>query len=112
MERICARSLSVSPSRACIESNLLVQQNLAVAVVDDRTFHDVRGDDVLDLLRDDHGFAEELSDRLKEVFQIFRHALLADGLPRLFQKDHLTDTFQPAHLVDESFHDDDGYNGE
>lgn len=43
----------------------LVKENLAVAVVDDGAFDDGRRDDVLDLLRDHHSLAEELSDGLK-----------------------------------------------
>ena len=90
----------------------LVKKNLAVAVVDDGTFDNRRRNDILDLLRDDNGLAEELSDGLKEILQIFRHALLADGFPGFFQQYHLTDTFQLPHLVDEGFHDDDGHNRE
>ena len=90
----------------------LVQQNFTIRVVDDCALDDIRGDDVLDLLRDDDGLAKEFSDRLKEVFQVFRHALLADCFPRFFQKYHLADTFQTAHLVDEGFHDDDGHDRE
>lgn len=29
-----------------------------------------------------------------------------------FYENHLSDTFQPAHLVDEAFHDNDGHNRE
>ena len=85
----------------------LVQQDLAVAVVDDGALDDGGRDDVIDLLGDYDCLAEELPDRLEEVFQILGHALLADGLPRLLQQDHLADTLQLSHLVDERLHDDD-----
>ena len=88
----------------------LVKENLAVAVVDDGTLDNRRRNDILDLLRDNDGLAKELSDGLKEILQIFRHALLADGFPGFFQQYHLADTFQFPHLVDEGFHDDNGHN--
>ena len=42
----------------------LVEQDFAIAVVDDRLLHDGRGDDVLHLLRDRHHLAEVLADGL------------------------------------------------
>ena len=90
----------------------MVKENLAVAVVDDGAFDYGRGNDVLHFLSDDHRLTEELADGLEEVFQIFRHTLLADGFPGFFQQYHLADTLQLPHLVDEGFHDNDGHNRE
>lgn len=42
----------------------LVEQDFAIAVVDDRLLHDGRRDDVLHLLRDRHHLAEVLADGL------------------------------------------------
>jgi len=44
-----------------------------------------------------HGFVE--------VAQEGGHAGLRNGLPRLFEQQHLADAFQPAHLRKEGFHD-------
>ena len=46
---------------------------------------------------------------LEEILQVLGHALLADGFPSLLQKNHLADTFQPTHLVNEGLHNDDGH---
>ena len=90
----------------------LVEQDLAVGIVDDRLLDDGRRDDVVDLLRHHDRLAEILADGLVEVLDVVCHIGRSDGFPRLLDEDHLTHALQPSHLVDEGLHDDDRHHGE
>ncbi len=90
----------------------LVEQYLAVGVVDDRLLDHGRGDDVVHLLRHHDGLSEVFSHRLVHVVQVFRHVRRGERLPRLFHDELLAHALEPPHLVDESLHDDDGHHGE
>ena len=88
----------------------LVQENLAVGVVDDRLLDNRRGDDVIDLLRHDHRLAEILADGFVQVPDVFAHIGRSKGFPALFDKDHLAHAFEPAHLGNERLHDDERHD--
>ena len=90
----------------------LVEQYLAVGVVDDALLDHGRGDDVVHLLRHHDGLAEVFSHRLVHVAQVFGHVRRGECFPRLFHDELLAHTFEPPHLIDESLHDDDGHHGE
>ena len=90
----------------------LVEQDLAVGVVDDRLLDDGRRDDVVDLLRHHDRLAEVLADGLVEILDIVCHIGRRNRFPRLFNKDHFPHALQPSHLVDEGLHDDDRHHGE
>ena len=84
----------------------LVKQYLAVRVVDDGLFHNRGADDVVHLLCHHHSLAKIFSDGLKKVLDVFAHIGGHQGFPAFLYQYHLTDTFEPAHLGDESFHND------
>ena len=88
----------------------LVQQDLAVGVVDDRLLDDGRRDDVVHFLRNDDRLAEILTDGFIEVANILAHIGRGEGFPALFDQNHLTHAFEPPHLADISFHDDDRHD--
>ena len=90
----------------------LVEQYLAVGVVDDALLDHGRGDDVVHLLRHHDGLAEVFSHRLVHVAQVFGHVRRGERLPRLFHDELLAHTLEPPHLAYERFHDDDGHHGE
>src|SRR5699024_3300961 len=69
----------------------LVKQNLAVAVVDDGALDNGRRDYILDLLRDHHSLAEELSDGLEKIADITAHVGGSQCFPTLLDKNHLAD---------------------
>ena len=84
----------------------MVEQYLAVRVVDDALLHDGRRDDVVHLLRHHNRLAEVFSDRLVHIAQVISHVRRRKGLPSLLHDKLFSDAFQPPHLVDKCFHDD------
>ena len=90
----------------------LVEQYLAVGIVDDALLDHGRRDDVVHLLRHHDGFAEVFSHRLIHVAQVFGHVRRGECFPRLFHDELLAHAFEPPHLAYESLHDDDGHHGE
>ena len=84
----------------------LVKQYLAVRVVDDALLHDGRRDDVVHLLRHPQSPRRSISDRLVHIAQISAMFAEERGLPSLFHDELFPDAFQPPHLVDKCFHDD------
>ena len=71
----------------------LVEQYLAVGVVDDALLDNRRLDDIVHFLRYDNGFPEILSHRLIEILDVVRHVCRSNRLPRFLNEYHLADTF-------------------
>ena len=83
----------------------LVKQYLAVRVVDDRLLDNIRGDDVVHLLRHYHGLTEILSDGFKEILDVFTHVGGHQGFPTFLNQYHLADSPELSHLGNKGFHD-------
>ena len=90
----------------------LVEQYLAVRIVDDTFLDYGRGDDVVHFLRHHDRLSEELTHGLIEVAYVTRHVCRGNRLPRFLDKDDFPYSLQPSHLVDEQLHNDDGRDGE
>src|SRR5690606_38447005 len=88
----------------------LIQQDLAITVIDDRLFHYRRRNDIFHVLGDHNGLPKEFTDRLEQVFDIGRKPFFHQGLPSLFDQDHLAHSFLLAHLIDKYFHDNDRHH--
>src|SRR5690606_11412912 len=89
----------------------MVEQDFTVRIVYDTFLDHGRLDDVVHFLRYHDSFTAELSDRFKQVLDILRHAFLGVSLPRFLHLYDFTLPFEPAHLVDKDFHNDDGHDG-
>ena len=83
----------------------LVEQYLAVRVVDDRLLDNIRGDDVVHLLCHYHGLTEILSDGFKEILDVFTHVGGHQGFPTFLNQYHLADSPELSHLGNKGFHD-------
>ena len=84
----------------------LVEQYFAIAVVDNRLFHNGGRDNIIDLLCNYNRLSVKLSNRFKELLYVGCHTFLGDCLSCFLNQYHLADTLQTAHLVDERLHDD------
>ena len=90
----------------------LVEEDFAVAIVDDTLLHNGRLNDVIHFLRHHNGFSKILAHRLVEILDVVRHISRSNGFPRFFDENHFANTFQSTHLVDKGFHNDDRHHRE
>ena len=88
----------------------LVEQYFAIAVVDNRLFHNGGRDNIIDFLRDYNRLSVKLSNRFKEILYVGCHTFLGDCLSCFLNQYHLADTLQTSHFINESLHDNDGDN--
>ena len=88
----------------------LVEQYLAIPVVDNRLFHNGGRDNIIDFLRDYNRLSVKLSNRFKEILYVGCHTFLGDCLSCFLNQYHLADTLQTSHFINERLHDNDGDN--